>query len=550
MTEIFDPISSLESLKLPAATHLQLVFCAGNKVLRVREWVEQLRATQAVQTGADLYRALPEVLRLKTEAVTRYEMLEALRPAVHQAVQGLTKEFLHQPLLLPEQAQKTAIIAQALQKNMLDGYSLVVLELAKSTKVNNYERLIFNQALHRAITALGLLFIRSFQLYTQVPSGLWSQLHTLYRCAKFYELHDGLVQDLLYTQSLSSIEDAYMRVLALGAGRLNQVAQNDVQWVYDALGEWSHHIRPLPLSKQDKDNLYWVNLNRDRGPQLKARYEGPQDEALIELNFKPLLNQLDRKENLAADNRRLVIPDDFPVNLINHLRDAWGNLSNRDLDRRQAGEAASVCIGFSECHYQMAGEQTFDKFLQIEPTGQSYELPSFANLGRLGKGAEVEEMRLASLGQVFDVTLLNLSAGGYCLQWNTDVPAQLEAGELIALREAGRRSWNLCVVRWIRRLKTASQMGLQLISTQAQAFAASAQYDDGSYSDYMRAFYVPAARQGLTPASLVTAPMPFQEHQSVRLKQDDRTVPAKLEKCIFATAKLRQFAFIAMETDD
>ncbi len=550
MNEQFDPISHLALLKIPEASLSQLGFCASAKIAGVRTWVNQLRATQVISTSVSLYRALPEVVRLKTEPATRFEMLEALRSIVHQTVVGLTKEFLHQPLILPEQAQKTAIIAQALQKNMLDGYSAIVLELGKSSKVNNFERLIFIQALHRAITALGLMFFRSFQLYTQVPQGLWAHLHLLYRCAKFYELQDSPVEDLVHTNKVTTIEQAYMRVLALGAARLNQVAQNDVSSVYDALAEWSRYIQLKSPADLTSNNLYWVNLTRDRGPLLKERHEGPVDSLVIELNFKVLLNQLNAKDSVGVDYKKGLIPEEFPASLLLHVQNAWGNLSSRDLERRSTGDAASVCVGFSECHYQIAGEQAFDKFLNQDRPRQNNEPTNYSPVGRLAKQATDDEPRAVPLGLVFSVALVNLSAGGYCIEWAADVPAQLEAGDLIAVREAGRRTWNLCVVRWIRRQKDVTQVGVQLISTQAQAFAASAQYEDGNYSSFMRAFYLPAARHGQGPAHLLSPAMPFQEYQPVRLRQDGQTTNGKLENCVLATAKLRQFAITTFDTEN
>lgn len=539
MKEAFDPISHFAMVKIPEATLGQLSFAANNKASTVRAWVDQLRATQIINTSVSLYRALPEIVRLKVEPSVRFDMLEALRPSVHQAVVGLTKEFLHQPLNLPEQAQKTAILAQALQKNMLEGYSSVAQALGKQSRISSSERQLFVQALHRGMNAIGLIILRSFQLYTQVPAGLWQHAHLLYRCAHYYSLHTQGVEDAIYTHGATTIEQAYMRVVAFGAARLSQVSQNEASQLYDALAEWCRYVQVQPTPNAETEHLYWVNLERDRGPQLKARYDGSLQDALIEINFKPLLNQLTPKENLGVDYKRLRISEDFPSSLLQHVRDAWSSLHNRDLERRPAGEVATVCVGFSDCHFQLCGEQTFETFLSQGDT------LSKANAGTdyasLYKNTLAEDSRQL-LGQCWDITLLNISAGGYCLEWAADSSPLVEAGDLIAVREAGRHSWNLCSVRWIRRLKEVSQMGLQLISTQAMAYAAAARLDDGSFSSYRRAFLIPSARQGQVPASLLTASLPFQEYHAVRLKLGAEVSNGKLEGSLLASAKLRQFA--------
>jgi hypothetical protein len=240
MTETFDPIARLSALKLPMPNSSQLAFCGGAKTARLQHWVDQLRATQATQTAVLLYGALPELLRLKAEASLKHELLEVLRPSVHQAILGLTREFLHQPLNLPETAQKTAIVAQALQKFMIDGYTQVILDTLKNSKSTQQGKQAFTEALHRAITALGQLFCRSFQLYTQVPSGLWSHLHLLYQVACAFEQEQEAVNDTLASKGLSRIKEAYTRVLALGAARLNQVAQQDVCLLYTSPSPRDH----------------------------------------------------------------------------------------------------------------------------------------------------------------------------------------------------------------------------------------------------------------------------------------------------------------------
>ncbi len=408
----------MQALKLPLPKLTQLAFCGSTKPARLQHWIDQLRATQAAQTAALLYSALPELLNLKAEPAQRLELLEIMRPCVHQATLGLTKDFLHQPLSLPEQAQRTAIVAQALQKFLVDGYCLAIKDLLALGKLNPSQRNLLALSLHRAINTLGLIFCRSFQLYTQVPQSLWSQLHLLYRVAEHVDLLDTPQDDPLTGQGFSRIHEAYVRVLALGAGRLNQVAQQDVPRVFNQLFDWVNYIRLSDFDPSDKDCAFWVTLESDRPPLSRDRYQNRVDGPVLGLNFLPLLQMLARQDMPSQDNlasqKRARVPDDFPPALLSHLQQAWSGDTYRDLDRKGAGQGAKLAIGLFECHYQLAGEQPFDRFCQEETNRYDVGLPSFASLGKLSEKNDPRES--LALGQCYEVILVNQSPGGYCVQ--------------------------------------------------------------------------------------------------------------------------------------
>src|SRR5690554_5510397 len=92
----------LNRLSLPPQDLPQLTFCEGCKEAQVRAWVKALPMTQINVISTLLYKAVPEIARLKTSPATRLAMLEMLRLPIQQCIQGLTRHFLNQPLILPE----------------------------------------------------------------------------------------------------------------------------------------------------------------------------------------------------------------------------------------------------------------------------------------------------------------------------------------------------------------------------------------------------------------------------------------------------------------
>ncbi|MEL7400191.1 MAG: hypothetical protein AAFN68_06415, partial [Pseudomonadota bacterium] len=233
----------LQRFKLPARDRRTLTFCQDHRPAAVAEWASQLPATRISNTSVLLYKALPEVVRISTSPSHRLAMLESLRPYAQRCIQGLANNFLNQPLILPEGAMKTAVIAQALQKHMSNGYTVVVAELlqkGQEHKLSAQEDDELSLALHRAVTGLGLQYLRGSQLYTPSSPQLWQELNALYLVAE----HKGFLgaahkDQLLKTYQANTIEQSYIRTAMLACAGPNQMRQTDLLSLWDALESWA-----------------------------------------------------------------------------------------------------------------------------------------------------------------------------------------------------------------------------------------------------------------------------------------------------------------------
>lgn len=199
----------LSRFKVPPQDLDSLSFCASRPA-KVRDWVQSLPMTRLNYVSSLLYKAIPEIGRLKTPPQARLEMLEALRPAVQQSILGLAPQFLNQPLILPVAARKAATVAQALQKHMSNAYLVVVRDLGTAPKSQG-EALAEQRALalQRAMAGLGLLLLRSYQLYTPVPSRLWLEIHTLYQLAEQWQVaRQPVTEKLPQHRHLNTVESS------------------------------------------------------------------------------------------------------------------------------------------------------------------------------------------------------------------------------------------------------------------------------------------------------------------------------------------------------
>lgn len=559
MSQLFEPILSLSQFKLPPQDIELLSFCESNKLPRVVHWIENLRLTQMQSTCIALYDAIPELCHLRTDVKTRYDMLEAFWPVTQQSLLGLLRDFLQQPLILPEPAQKTALLAQALQKHLLDGYTLCVKELIQQKKLKTAQQELLLNALYRALSALSLLMLRAYQLYTAIPVSMWQRAHCLYQIAEYYDLLKRPTPVAVGSAALT-INELYIRLLTLSSIRPNQLSQHDIAAAFRALESWSKHVKLLPSATDEETNLFLVDLDLDSGPIPKNRFASDPDHRVLELDYHSLVNQLSKLTSSRGgldvewlgDAPTLTVSTDMPNSLIHHMLHCWSNPAQRHQERKRLDAEVDACVGLIDCHYHISGNLEFDQFINprnpIQP--DSFLSGGFdALVASMSAKKDVETPR-PTRQTVFRVQLQNASLGGYCLFWQGDLPtSRVEAGELIGLREPDRRVWSIGVVRWIRQMKNGSQLGIQLLTNQPVPYGAASVFDLGGQSDYMRAIHIPSSFIPDLSPSILTASIPFQENTRVKLRQDDSTLDVRFKKCVYSSSKVRLFQFEKLSSE-
>src|SRR4051812_18614267 len=290
MTRLQSQKHLLEQLNVPVQDLAQLSFCDGSRETSVKAWVRSLPLTQVQFVSGLLYQALPDVGRYQTSAANRIAILEILRNTTLQSIEGLTQSFLNQPLILPDPAVKTATIAQALQKHMINGYLVAIRDLASQSNANTD---LLTLAIHRAITGISLLLLRYYQLYVPISGQLWTELHSLYQLALHFELTENhVVDNYLHLQHCPTIALTYIRALLLACARPNQLRQDEIVATFEALDELSVLAQLQDTQSGNHDNLFAVALNSNRPPLYRSRFTIDDTTLLLELNTAQICKKL------------------------------------------------------------------------------------------------------------------------------------------------------------------------------------------------------------------------------------------------------------------
>ena len=572
----FDPVEIFKRIQLPPQDIDTLMYCRSNRPAQVKKWAEALPATQIQKTSSLLYRALPEFSRLKTDPQSRIQMLESLRPYVQSCIQGLSQGFLNKPLVLPDDAVKSATIAQALQKHMTMAYEVASRDICLNNKAASAkQQQMLTQALHRAISGLGMQLMRSYQLYIPIQAQLWVQLHGLYQLAEHWECTATTVMDsTLVHSSGCSIQQAYLRILLLASARPNQLRQLEVNAIYNALEIWAAHS-DLIADTNDRNNLFVTNLSSDQPPIYKSRFQGSENDDIRELDTRNLITAIKRHASSATPQQK-KLSIDITSGLLNHLENAWSISRQRNFERRLSKGELEVTVGLSNLHFHLADKTPFKDLLlgdkrrgtihasldemfgakplsaEVDPWAQSFDAGGthLINSAIAGSSGAKKEDSSSALHPIATIVIMDTSPGGYCLTWKNDIPQQVRAGEVIGLREPGRRTWSIALIRWVSQSKGGSQLGIQVLSPQAQAVGASIIHKTGDKSEFLRALLLPEIKTIDQPASLLTASVPFYDQAKITLNDKGEERKAQLVHQLLTTGTISQFSVRELETTE
>lgn len=557
-------------LTLPEQSLASLTFC-DTTPRAFRDWANELPMANIGETSRRLYHAIIELNRLACPAAQRLAFLELIRQPIHYVCNELSRHYLGHSVSLPEKQRKVANLAQALQLHLASGYKLALADLIHSNGVEKNKRAIV-QAAHRAITGLAGTVLRAAQLYCPSPTHSWLESHRIFRYLHARRLTDLAVEDETNTHALStSVGEAYKRLLLLGCCRPNQLRQNELSQVYSLFESWAQFTEFS--ADIVSDALFIVNTERDAPPVYRSLMTEPMNRDFFGFDTSELAHRLGESISQVREKKAGSMPLEMPVPvneaLLMHLSQALGILTKRSFKRLANKGHLNVCVGMSAAHYFSAGKTEFSEFLgelesedgadnvflgnvrgkgdtwasahdaapterQVSPdTPINYRGPSAGFLNGKGRGNGYASAR---------VPLLNTSPGGYCLQWEEPVPAALQAGEILAVREQDNHPWSLAVIRWIRQVRQqGTQVGVELLAPNSTPCAVRLIQKVGKSSEYLRSLLLPELGSIGQPATLITPRMPFQVGNRVTLFRNGRTEECQLSRRVSATGSVSQF---------
>lgn len=557
-------------LSAPIPTQSRLSFCEATP-RDLKRWIAGLPKANIGETARQLYQGLGELNQLLTPSDNRLQLLELLRPEVYFVCQHLERHFLHQAIMLDDRSRKISNLCQALQSQLAIGYKQIVLRIVP--KYHKDRAALVSQALQRAAHALKGQLLRAAQLYSPAPEQLWFELHQLYRCACGLQLQQRRVHDDLASLTTElSLEQTYIAALLLGSARCNQLRQNQIARLAEVLEPWSALLRLHPGSPDD--GLFAISADLDTRPRYRSMFRKEQQGTLLGVNPQPLVNVIEAHLLQQETSTPLPVPSGLSVDTLQHLHASWGQTAERSFQRTPGQGNLTVCVGMSALHFYLGGERTFSELLK-HPGARAANFSRAVAKGEKDSWSQAfdaapqnsadeflpyEEIQYDHIGEddstadhtphypTYTLPVINHSPGGYCLGWPNEVPAELQAGEMVGIQDSSNQGWSIAVVRWIRQVRGGGpQMGIELVAPHAEPCGLQLVRSRDDHSHYLRGLLLPEISAIDLPATLLAPRLPFQEGNKVLINTHGEEHRAGLDRRVASTHSFNQFAYRSLE---
>lgn len=543
---------------------------AAAKPAAVGAWLAELPKANLGETARRLYTALQELNRLQTPPANRLQLLELLQPEVQFACAQLERHLRNQVVILDARRQQIATLSQTLQQ-----------QLARAAKLTASEALrlpaseagtLAGRALLLALQGLYRLLCQYCLLYIPPPQGFWLELHQLYRAAS----RQGLERLPLAAGkgATQTIEQCYVSSLLLGCARGNQLRQQAIQLLGEALPAWSSRARLQDAALAD--SLFAFAPNADSPPRHTSLLQDEVRPRLLGLAPQGLVADLREYLLLGREQRvhaKLPVPHGITDELLQHLCIAWSAPAERAFNRVPGDGSLSACIGISALHYFAAGRRSFAEVLQLpdeevsvcfqrrqrEQDAWARAYDAAHNDALLHKPRErIDFVSPKGAGSApaeredyprHQLQIVNQSPGGYCLNWDDTPPGQLQSGDLIGLQHPGEQGWNIALIRWIHQQRGAGlQLGIELLAPRARACGLRPQPRSGQPGQYLRGLLLNAIPALGRPALLIAPHLPFQQGQKILLNLDGEIQRILLTRRHALGDSFNQFEYRRLDT--
>ncbi len=442
----------------------------------------------------------------------RLENLEMIRVMAREIFINLKKYFINRTLPLPEKSQKIVNLNQSILQELIYGYEIIAYEAA-----NKIDEKIDDKTLSiticRAINYLSEMLLRSSEVYEPCAKSLWQDVHQLYAFAESRKLTDNTVIDNEKEPEKLSIANSYKQILLFSLARPIALRQRDSERVFKELFEWAKYSDIQHDASTDMiDNVFCMRINEDSAPAYLTEADLSEDITIRILDARKLVEHVKTLiSERSKQKQKIALGDDIPLETLNALASSWGVSAKRRFSRASRNGHINVAIGLSNAAKAIRDsfkvEKTIDTksgFVRtsastkqdpdftLETISRPEEDDSYMTHTEVGatendswdmvaKGRTLTDTYANEQKVVFDNNLkqhqndsdshweiVNISAGGYCLRWNSDDTSKAQIGEIIALQEFDSKDnfeWRIGAIRWMQFTQQHGlEIGVQVIS--------------------------------------------------------------------------------------
>jgi len=442
----------------------------------------------------------------------RLENLEMIRVLAREIFINLKKYFINRTLPLPEKSQKIVNLNQSILQELIYGYEIIAYEAANKIDEKIDDKTL-SIAICRAINYLSEMLLRSSEVYEPCAKNLWSDVHQLYAFAESRELTENTVIDNERDPDKLSIANSYKQILLFSLARPIALRQRDSERVFKELFKWANYARIQRDASADMiDNVFCMRINEDTAPAYLTEADLDESVTIRTMNASKLVAHVKELiDEHSKQKQKIALGDDIPLETLNALATSWGISAKRRFSRADRKGHINVAIGLSNSAKAIRDSFKVEKNIDttsgfvrtsastkqdpnftLETINHPEEEDSYMTHTEVG-ATENNAWDMVAKGRTLTDTyaneqktmfeggikqqqkkadshweIVNISAGGYCLRWNSDDTSKAQIGEIIALQEFDSKDnfeWRIGAIRWMQFTQDHGlEIGVQVIS--------------------------------------------------------------------------------------
>ncbi len=564
----------------------------------IRHWIADLPMANIGEVSRRVYHRLMDSNTQLLDTRVRSRVLHSFHDSVKYITNHLARHYTVQSASLTEKQMKVANLSRAIQLEVAIGYKTIVEDLLSDEKYGNK---LLPIAVNNALYYLYRVVVLTNQLYSDMPSGLWHELHLLYQLAEQNQFHE---RKLAVGNEQHNAINTYKKATLLTMSNPNQLRQRDIEMVAKAL--------PVIVTNcsisADPDAVYdfVTNLHTDAPPFHRSLIKDDMKAHFRGFNVSNVIIFLQQELKTSEKRRRKVALSDT---LIRHLLRAWGAMATRTFARTPASNTIQVSMGLAASHYlisrEMYGEHQDedDRILMGEKLVDSlegslknatiienddsemYQGPKtrrtewnvntngpmiktdamWDSIYRKKSSLNVEDDRKpyqfmekdpekkASQYKFQDAAVINVSPGGYCMKLMGLMPKQTQTGEILGLLESNESSdtsWIIGHICWIKRKKNGElHLGVHLLAPNAEPVLARNNVPAATESNFQRCLLLPPVSGLGQLSTILTSTIGYSVNQIVQVRESEHEFDIKLVKLISSGHSFLQFSYEKLVSD-
>ncbi len=568
-----------------------------NHPRKVKKWLTSLKRANMGDFTRQIYNGLMTLNRQAMPPKQRLENMETLREPTRYIFQQLHKHFINRTLPLPNKSQKITHLNQALLNEMAIGYKILIFE--GSNNLVKIDAKTILMACERSLHYYSELLLRCSQIYSELPKGVWWDIHRIYAYAEAKKVHKKNVSDAELAQKDISTENYYKQILLFSLARPNALRQSDAERLYKSLYDWSQLVKISSSTSKNKLNRYFISkLDGDLPPNCVSENDLKNLQHIRAIDTTKLVEHL-QKQNLDPDDLMSAVSlgDNVSQETLRTLISSWSLCAKRRFSRAERKDEIRVAIGLNPVHKALNTEVTppkpklkkpgkmfslesipqeekaaKDVFAQQDPTffithpelknekDRSAGAWDMVAKGRTLTESYAQELQDqdANLGELIKDEpdmhwkITNVSAGGYCLYWDSNLPSRALVGELISIREKEpdhTYQWRVGVIRWMQYShENGLEIGVQVLSP--KVISCQVQRIERKKEEPFNCLMLPGIKPIQQPSTLLLPAHAFRRNNTLNLYVYERDMEIKLGTVREHTGSFTQFQFAQKNEQD